>query len=76
MRLAAEYGAEKSFTPADVAMAMGPDWRTRLTAVRRAAIRLAVAGRIDILRKGRKADPVEVKGVIRLRLAAADIPLS
>ncbi len=76
MRLATEHGREKSFTPADVAMAMGPDWRTRLTAVRRAAIRLAVAGRIDILRKGRKADPVEVKGVIRLRLAAADIPLS
>jgi hypothetical protein len=61
-------GAGKSICPSEVAMAMGPDWRTKLTAVRRAAIRLAVAGQLDILRKGRKVDPVEVRGVIRLRM--------
>ena len=64
-------GAENSITPTDVAMAMGPDWRSKLSAVRRAAIRLAVAGEIEILRKGKPVDPVEVKGVIRLRIAHA-----
>jgi hypothetical protein len=60
-------GPDNSTTPTDIAMALGPDWRTKLSAVRRAAIRLAVAGQIDILRKGKPVDPVEVKGVIRLR---------
>lgn len=64
----------KSLCPSDVAMAMGPDWRTKLTAVRRAAIRLAVDGRIDILRKGRPVDPVSVKGVIRLRIRVVPHP--
>jgi hypothetical protein len=36
--------------------------------VRKAAIMLAVAGRIDILRKGRPIDPTQTHGVIRLRL--------
>lgn len=61
-------GADKSICPSEVAMAMGPDWRTKLTAVRRAAIRMAQAGEIEILRKGRPIDPADVKGVIRLRL--------
>ncbi len=37
--------------------------------VRRAALRLAEAGQIDILRKGRRIAPEAAKGVIRLRLA-------
>lgn len=64
-------GPDGSISPNDVAMAMGPDWRTKLTAVRRAAIRLAVAGQIEILRKGKPVDPIDVKGVIRLRVAGA-----
>jgi Protein of unknown function (DUF3253) len=68
LRQAAACGVDKSLCPSDVAMAMGTDWRSKLSAVRRAAIRLACAGRIDILRKGRPVDPVGVKGVIRLRL--------
>lgn len=64
-------GEGKSICPSEVAMAMGPDWRTKLTAVRRAAIRLAVAGQIEILRKGRPIDPSEMKGVVRLRLPIA-----
>lgn len=59
-----------STTPVDVAMAMGADWRSKLTAVRRAAINLALDGHIEILRKGKPVDPVGVKGVIRLRAAA------
>jgi hypothetical protein len=61
-------GPDKSVSPSDVAMALGPDWRAKLSAVRRAAIRLAVAGRIEVLRKGRPVDPIGVKGVIRLRI--------
>jgi hypothetical protein len=63
-------GPGASISPDEVAMAMGPDWRTKLTAVRRAAIRMAVAGEIDILRKGKPVDPVTAKGVIRLRVRA------
>ena len=71
-------GPEKSATPTDIAMAMGADWRSKLTAVRRAAIHLALEGQIDILRKGKPVDPIGVKGVIRLRLVqiGPDIPPS
>lgn len=46
-----------------------PDlWRRYLNAVRQQAIHLARAGRIEILRKGKPADPNDFKGVYRLRL--------
>lgn len=64
-------GPDRSVTPTDVAMAMGSDWRSKLTAVRRAAIYLALEGQIEILRKGKPVDPVGVKGVIRLRPATS-----
>lgn len=64
-------GPDRSVTPTDVAMAMGSDWRSKLTAVRRAAIYLALEGQIEILRKGKPVDPVGVKGVIRLRSATS-----
>ena len=46
---------------AEVARAIAPggQWRGKLSAVRRAAVRLAQAGRIDILRKGRPVDPAQ-----------------
>jgi len=39
-----------------------------LQPVRRAAIRLALEGRLTILRKGKPADPSDFKGVYRLTL--------
>ena len=42
--------------------------RWELSAVRRAAARLAEAGRIEILRKGKPVPPAEMRGVIRLRI--------
>lgn len=73
LRQVTERGAEKSICPSEVARALSPEWRTRMTAVRQAAVRLAQAGRIDILRKGKPvAVPGEVKGVIRLRLRGAE----
>jgi hypothetical protein len=65
----------KSICPTEIARAVMPGpgdlWRQKLSAVRRAATRLAEAGRIDILRKGRPVDraglaAAGVKGVIRL----------
>ena len=69
LALATERGPSKSICPSEVARALRPDWQPLLAEVRRAACRMAAAGQIDILRKGRAVAPVEVKGVIRLRLA-------
>jgi hypothetical protein len=64
-------GAGASLSPTDIARALSPPpgdaWRGRLPAVRRAAIRLALAGEIEILRKGRPVAPEAARGVIRLR---------
>ena len=61
-------GPAGSISPNEVAKALGPEWRALLGAVRRAAVALAGAGRIDILRKGKPIDPAETRGVIRLRI--------
>ncbi len=76
LRLSAVRGPDKSICPSEVARALDENWQRHMTAVRRAAIRLAVAGRIDILRKGKPVDPSAVKGVIRLRIRSADEPAS
>jgi hypothetical protein len=73
LRLAEARGPAGSIDPSEVAHAVSPgpgeQWRTKLSAVRRAAIRLARSGRIDILRKGKPVDPAEeIRGVIRLRI--------
>lgn len=62
-------GPDKSISPTDVARALRPDWQVLLPDVRRAAARLAQAGRIEVLRHGRPVDPRAFKGVIRLRTA-------
>ncbi len=69
LRLTEAQGPEKSISPSEVARALDPEWQKLSSAVRRAAIRLAEAGRIDILRKGKRVAPAGVKGVIRLRIA-------
>lgn len=65
-----------SICPSDVARALvggedGP-WRPLLGPVRRAAMALAQAGRIEILRKGKPVPPEGVRGVIRLRAATGE----
>jgi hypothetical protein len=75
LRLTAACGPGKSVSPEDVAKALAPGdeavWRSKLSAVRRVAVRLAGDGRIDILRKGKRVEPEAARGVIRLRAAEA-----
>ncbi len=73
LRLVAQRGPGKSICPSEAARALDPAWQGQLTLVRRAAVRLALAGRIHILRKGQPvaAHLLETgapRGVIRLRL--------
>jgi hypothetical protein len=47
-------------------------WRSHLNEVRRAAVRLAEAGRLVIYRKGKPVDPHDFRGVYRLGLPRVD----
>ena len=73
LRQASERGEAGSISPSDVAQTLaaeGEEWGRLLGPVRLAAIRLAREGRIEVLRKGKPADPAgEIRGVIRLRIA-------
>ena len=74
--LTASRGAGRSICPSEVARALvagspGADWRALMPKVRRSAVRLAVGGKIEILRKGKPIDPSALKGVIRLRARGA-----
>lgn len=64
-------GPGASISPSEVAAALAPEaWRPLLGPIRQAAARLASAGRIEILRKGKPVPPEEMRGVVRLRRAA------
>ena len=71
LQLCAARGAERSICPTEAARALAgeasEDWRRHLPEVRAAAVALARAGRLEILRKGRPIPPDEMRGVIRLR---------
>ena len=65
----------KSVDPAEVAKALQPErWQRVLPQVRAAAVGLARAGRLTILRHGKPADPDTFKGVWRMRLPAEGDP--
>ena len=75
LRLTEARGRERSICPSEVARALaggedGP-WRPLMAPVRRAAAGLARDGRIEILRKGKTVPPEAMRGVVRLRAAAA-----
>lgn len=69
----------KSLSFKDVAMAVaeqkrkpkdGPQlWRRYINAVKQQAVHLARKGRIEIVRKGKVADPDDFKGIVRIRRA-------
>ncbi|MFS8037994.1 DUF3253 domain-containing protein [Xanthobacter sp. AM11] len=68
LRLAHACEPGKSVSPMDVAQALMPkdQWQRALPAVRRVAVRLALAGRLIIYRKGKAVDPTDFRGVYRL----------
>ena len=73
--LVAERGAGKTICPSEVARALGgphPDgWGPLMQPVRRVAVRLAHAGQVAILRKGKPVDPNDFRGIYRLALPGA-----
>ena len=73
-------GPDKSICPSEAARALaeakgavGDEWQSLLGDVRQAAVNLAQAGRIEILRKGKPIDPGSVRGVVRLRVRRAEV---
>ena len=74
LRLLDEAGAGQTVSPTDAARALieGGEWNVLMPAVRRAAVKLALAGRLVITRKGKPADPNDFKGVYRLGLPRQD----
>ena len=74
LRLLEEAGAGRTISPTDAARALieGSEWNVLMPAVRRAAVKLALEGRLVIIRKGQPADPNDFKGVYRLGLPRQD----
>ena len=79
LSLCTASGPGKTICPTDAAKSLaersgGDDlaWREALTPVRRAAVRLAKAGRLVIYRKGKPVDPEDFRGVYRLGLPQDD----
>ena len=67
-------GGEQQRVAVARALAGGDEtaWRPLMGPVRKAAIALAEAGQVEILRKGKPVPIAEVRGVIRLRRAATE----
>lgn len=75
LALAGRPDAPRSIDPSEPARALAggtEDWQRLLPAVRRSAIRLAKAGKLVILRKGKPVDPEDFRGVYRLGLPGPD----
>lgn len=77
LTLVAQRGPDKSICPTDAARLLagnpqGDKWRASLSPIRLAAQRLAKAGKIQILRKGKPIAPEDAHGVIRLRIAPVE----
>jgi hypothetical protein len=64
----------KTLSPPELAqqIATGQDWHSLLMPIRRAAVKLALDGRLVIYRKGKPADPNDFRGVYRLGLPRHD----
>lgn len=74
LNVLAEHPPGRTVTPEEVARALASadDWHQHLTSVRRAAVKLALDGRLVIYRKGKPVDPADFKGVYRLGLPRQD----
>jgi len=69
LELCGAAGSEKSVKPEAIAQSLAQfDWQPLIKRVRRAAVQLANAGYIHIIRKGKIADPDDFKGLYKVRL--------
>jgi hypothetical protein len=61
---------DATICPSEVARAVAgaEDWRQQLEPVRQAARRLAAAGKLVFLQRGRAVDPSRARGPVRLKL--------
>jgi hypothetical protein len=71
--LCAKMPTGRTICPTDAAKAYAAErgeddlgWRSHLHEVRKAAVKLALAGRLVIYRKGKPVDPSDFRGVYRL----------
>ncbi|WP_315833416.1 DUF3253 domain-containing protein [Bradyrhizobium prioriisuperbiae] len=73
LKVLSEVGS-KTLSPPEIAHAIASDgdWHDLLVPIRRAAVSLALAGRLVIYRKGKPADPNDFRGVYRLGLPRHD----
>jgi hypothetical protein len=72
-RLLAVHEIGRTLGPTELAQALSPsDWPHLLPLVRKAAVELALAGRLIIYRKGKPVDPTDFKGVWRMGLPRHD----
>jgi hypothetical protein len=77
--LCGDMRAGRTICPTDAAHAFAAArnedslaWRHHLSNVRRAAVKLAEAGRLVIYRKGKPVDPHDFRGVYRLGVPHSD----
>ncbi len=63
-----------TLSPPEIAHLIVPDgdWHALLMPIRRAAVKLALDGRLVIYRKGKPVDPSDFRGVYRLGLPHKD----
>ena len=65
----AAAGPGKSVSPNDIAMSLNEiDWQPLLPRIKIMAVHQAHAGVVQIMRKGKPADPDDFKGIYTLRL--------
>lgn len=72
VQLCAAAYPDNQVRPEDVAiMINADDWQSLLKRIRLTARQLAEMGYVDILRKGKRVDPDDFKGVYRLAITEA-----
>lgn len=70
LQLCAASWPDETVRPEEIAMTLHEaEWQALTKRIRLAVKQLAEAGHIQILRKGKSADPADFKGVYRVRLA-------
>lgn len=72
LQMCAAAWPDETVRPEDIAMTLYPEeWQALTKRIRLAVKQLAEAGLIQILRKGKPANPDEFKGIYRVQIADA-----